>query len=62
MFEYPKCPACSHVFTDEQLWHGGDRCNFPTAIWEEETFKCPNCGVFVTAVSDPIPFWVMTTE
>ena len=53
----PVCPFCEHQFDDEQVWHGGDDCKFPTDYQATDTFDCPNCGKHLEATYDPVPHW-----
>lgn len=59
----PKCPHCGHSFNDEQIWHGGNKCKFPTQHdGDVDDFACPGCGVELHAQLNLTPSWSFVDE
>ncbi|MGZ5053330.1 MAG: hypothetical protein ACXWAT_00145 [Methylobacter sp.] len=59
----PKCPHCEHEFNDEQIWHGGNRCKFPTERdGDESEFNCPSCFERLYVELEFTPSWHFKDE
>lgn len=58
IYEQPTCPHCDYTFSDEEIWHGGSGCDFPTSdTCSDTSFACPSCNKILEVTYDPIPHW-----